>query len=98
MKATDGVLLLGGAAVSHFRIRVAQSHARDDMTPSSWSLTGILLDGTKFLSVPLDLCGDASEIAKGNGVQTCNMSDYTIRSVSQISRCFVLRVITTRYP
>ena len=76
VKATDGVLLLGGAAVSHFRIRVAQSHARHDMTPSSWSLTGILLDDTKFLSVPLDISGDASEIAKANGVQTCNMSDY----------------------
>jgi hypothetical protein len=76
VKATDGVLLLGGAAVSHFRIRVAQSHARDDMTPSSWSLAGILLDDTKFLSVPLDLYGDASEIARANGVQVCNMSDY----------------------
>ena len=59
VRAKDGVLLLGGAAISHFRIRVAQSHARDDMTPSSWSLTGILLDDTKFLSVPLELCGDA---------------------------------------
>ena len=34
VKATDGVLLLGGAAVSHFRIRVAQSHARE-----AWSGT-----------------------------------------------------------
>lgn len=76
VKATDGVLLLGGAAISHFRIRVAQSHARDDLTPSSWSLTGILLDDTKFLSVPLELCVDSSEIAKGNGIQTCNMADY----------------------
>jgi hypothetical protein len=76
VKATDGVLLLGGAAISHFRIRVAQSHARHDLTPSSWSLAGILLDATKFLSVPLDLSGDSSEIALGNGVQVCNMADY----------------------
>ena len=76
VKANDGVLLLGGAEISHFRIRVAQSHARDDLTPSSWSLTGIMLDDTKFLSVPLELCGGASEIAKGNGIQICNMSDY----------------------
>ena len=76
VKATQGLLLLGGAAVSHFRIRVAQSHARADMKPSCWSLAGILLDQKTFLSVPLELCGEASEIAAGNGVQTCNMADY----------------------
>lgn len=74
--ATDGVLLIGGAGLSHFRIRVAQSHARADLSPSCWSLVGILIDNKRFLSVPLELCGDASEIAKGNGVQTCNMADY----------------------
>lgn len=74
--AKDGVLLLGGASTSHFRIRVAQSHARADLKPSCWSLAGILYDETKFLSVPLELCGDSSEIAEGNGVQTCKMSDY----------------------
>ena len=74
--ATDGVLLLGGASIAHFRIRVAQSHARADLKPSSWSLAGILYDETYFLSVPLELCGDASAIAQGNGVQTCNMADY----------------------
>lgn len=74
--ARDGVLLLGGASISHFRIRVAQSHARADLTPSSWSLAGILLDDTKFLSVPLELQGDSADIAQGNGVQVCNMTDY----------------------
>jgi hypothetical protein len=76
VEATDGLLLLGGAAISHFRIRVAQSHARADLKPSCWSLAGLLLDGKKFLSAPLELCGDASEIATHNGVQTCNMADY----------------------
>jgi hypothetical protein len=74
--AADGLLLLGGAAISDFRIRVAQSHARADLTPSSWSLVGILVDGQTFLSVPLELCGPAGEIALGNGVQTCNLADY----------------------
>lgn len=74
--ATDGVILLGGASISHFRIRVAQSHARADLKPSCWSLAGILYGETKFMSVPLELCGDASEIAQGNGVQTCKMTDY----------------------
>src|ERR1043166_2367653 len=74
--AKDGVLLLGGAAVSHFRIRVAQSHARADLKPSCWSLVGILTDSRTFLAVPLELCGEASDIATHNGVQTCNLADY----------------------
>ena len=74
--ATDGLILLGGAAVPHFRIRVAQCHARADLKPSCWSLAGILIDNQKFLSVPLELCGDASEIAQLNGVAECSMADY----------------------
>lgn len=73
---SGGIILLGGASVSHFRIRVAQSHARADLQPSRWSLTGLLLDENTFLSVPLELCGEASEIALGNAVQTCKISDY----------------------
>lgn len=74
--ASDGLLLLGGAATSHFRIRVAQSHARADLKPSLWSLAGILTGSDSFLSTPLELCGAASEIAARNGVQTCSMADY----------------------
>src|SRR6185295_12484527 len=74
--AKDGLLLLGGASISHFRIRVAQSHARADMRPSSWSLAGILLNESSFHSVPLELCNDSSEIALGNGIQTCGITDY----------------------
>lgn len=71
-----GVLLLGGASISHFRIRVAQSHARADLKPSCWSLAGLLMGNQKFLSVPLELCGDAADLAQSNAVQTCNMADY----------------------
>jgi hypothetical protein len=74
--ASNGLLLLGGAAISHFRIRVAQSHARMDLKPSLWSLSGILTSSDSFLSVPLELCVPASEIAQRNGVQTCRMTDY----------------------
>jgi len=74
--AKDGLLLIGGASTSHFRIRVAQSHARADLKPSLWSLAGILTSNETFLSAPLELCGAASEIATRNGVQTCRMSDY----------------------
>jgi len=74
--AERGVLLLGGASVSHFRIRVAQSHARADLKPSCWSLAGLLMGNQKFLSVPLELCGDEAELAQNNAVQTCNIADY----------------------
>lgn len=74
--ATDGIILIGGNSVSHFRIRVAQSHARSDLTPSYWSLAGILQGGKTFISVPLDLRGDASEVPLKNGVQTCPITDY----------------------
>ena len=76
VKAENGIVLLGGATVSHFRIRVAQSHARADLKPSCWSLAGLLMGNQKFLSVPLELCDEASEIAQRNGVQTCSMADY----------------------
>ena len=74
--ATDGIVLLGGNSISHFRIRVAQSHARSDLTPSYWSLAGILKEGKTFISVPLDLSGDAAEVPLNNGVQTVPISDY----------------------
>jgi len=78
LSTREGALKGGehGASISHFRIRVAQSHARADMKPSSWSLAGILLNESSFLSVPLELCGDSSDIALGNGIQTCSMKDY----------------------
>lgn len=74
--AKDGVLLIGGASLTHFRIRVAQSHARADLKPSSWSLAGILVNESTFLSVPLELSGDSEDIAQGNGIQICRISDY----------------------
>ena len=74
--AKDGLLLLGGASLTHFRIRVAQSQARADLKPSSWSLVGILYDESTFLSVPLELSADSAELAQSNGIQTCKISDY----------------------
>jgi hypothetical protein len=73
---TDGILLLGGSSVTHFRIRVAQSQLRSDLLPSYWSLVGLLEDGHTFLSVPLDLRTAGSEIPSTNGVQTCQLEDY----------------------
>jgi hypothetical protein len=74
--ATDGIILLGGNSVAHFRIRVAQSHARSDLTPSYWSLAGIIQNGKTFITVPLDFGGDASEVPLRNGVQVGPITDY----------------------
>lgn len=72
----EGIILLGGSSVAHFRLRVAQSHLRRDLTPSCWSFAGILVDGETILSVPLDLTVDATEMVFLNGVQTCHIRDY----------------------
>jgi hypothetical protein len=72
----QGILLLGGTSLVDFRVRVAQSGLRSDLTPSYWSLCGLLIDadGT-FLSVPLTP-GDVSAVPATNAVQTCNLADY----------------------
>src|ERR1041385_8629260 len=74
--ASDGLILLGGASITHFRIRVAQSHARGDLKPSLWSLAGLLTGGDSFLSTPLELCDQGSQIALRNGVKRCRLEDY----------------------
>ena len=74
--ATTGIIFLGGSSLAHFRIRVAQSQLRQDLLPSFWSLCGILSGKSSFLSVPLDLGMDVSEIPQNNGVQTCQLGDY----------------------
>jgi hypothetical protein len=73
---TDGLLLIGGNSVADFRIRVAQSHLRHDLTPSYWSLVGIVSDAETFFSVPLQWKGELSEMPHSNGIQLCRMADY----------------------
>jgi hypothetical protein len=65
----DGILLLGGSSLGHFRTRVAQSHLRRDLLPSFWSLAGILRGGREVETVVLDW-PDASEIPGTNAVRT----------------------------
>lgn len=73
---TDGIILLGGTSLAHFRLRVAQAQLRNDLLPSYWSLAGILLEGERFASVPLDTLEDSSMIPITNGVQVCDLADY----------------------
>lgn len=72
----NGLLLIGGNSVADFRLRVAQSYLRHDLTPSYWSLVGILSGEETFFSVPLDWRGELSEMPRLNGIQNCNLADY----------------------
>jgi hypothetical protein len=74
--AGEGIILLGGSSLAHFRVRVAQSHLRRDLFPSFWSLTGILQGDGTFLSVPLELRGSASDVPARNAVELCRLSEY----------------------
>jgi hypothetical protein len=71
----DGILLIGGTSAVDFRIRVAQSRLRHDLTPSAWSQCGILLSGGVCATVPLDW-PDAAAVPSRNGVQIRPLADY----------------------
>src|SRR4030095_9973687 len=76
----DGTLLLvGGTDLIQLRLRVAQSHLRQDLTPSSWSHVGILREGPGGLSVSevaLDPPGGFVDMPRSNGVQTGPLARY----------------------
>lgn len=82
----DGIILIGGASLADFRIRVSQSTLRGDMLPSFWSQCGILLGDGLFASVPLDLDArskdaaatrddDVSAIPRVNAVRYCSLDE-----------------------
>lgn len=73
---TDGVLLLGGSSAADLRLRGAQASLRSDLTPSHWSLAGILVGSDAFLSVPLDTTADVSAVPPSNGIRECRVADY----------------------
>jgi hypothetical protein len=72
----SGLLLIGGASVPDFHIRVAQSHLRYNLTPSHWSIVGIMSDTDTFYSVPLQWKGELAEMPHANAIQKCSMADY----------------------
>lgn len=74
-RITEGVVLIGGAALADFRIRMAQSHVRHDMLPSFWSRAG-LLHGRRIDMVCLDGAGDVSEVPGTNGVRSVDVDAF----------------------
>lgn len=73
--ASAGIVLFGGTSIADWRLRFAQSVFRDDLTPSHWSLAGLLVDEPTFLSVPLEL-DDVAAVPPTNGIRTCVVRDY----------------------
>ncbi len=80
------ILLLGGTSLTDFRIRVAQSHVRQDMLPSFWShvaIFGSKSDKSKsdavdwnLYEVSLNPGGSFGDVPKNNGVQKGTLSQY----------------------
>lgn len=72
------IVLIGGRSASHLRARVAQSHARDDMTPSHWSHVLLALDPALQRAFHVPLCGPGhTEFPPAtNGVQEVALKEY----------------------
>ncbi|HEX9186811.1 MAG TPA: hypothetical protein VGB87_07060, partial [Vicinamibacteria bacterium] len=75
--APGDVVLLGGATLEHFRVRVAQAHVRTDLLPSRYSLAGVVgRDGRGFWTVPLGQA-DVSAVPGAGGVRYCRFADVS---------------------
>ena len=70
------VVLLGGSSLTDFRIRVAQSHARHDLTPSYWSLVGVVSGPNRFLTAPLWPLAEPHRIPLSNGIRSLALSTF----------------------
>ena len=76
------VLLLGGRSAYDFRVRVAQSHLRDDMSPSHWSHAALVdavadpLGSTSLREVALEPRDGFGMPATTNAVQTTTLDWY----------------------
>ena len=77
------LLFVGGRDNQHFRLRTAQSHARDDLTPSHWSHVALLyeLEEGNQDDMPLFEIALDPEVGFGfppecNGVQVGRLSRY----------------------
>jgi hypothetical protein len=76
---TGVVLLVGGADILHFRLRVAQSVLRSELTPSTWSHAGLLeRSGNDVVvrEVPLDPPSGFQDMPRCNGIHTVPLSRY----------------------
>jgi hypothetical protein len=76
------LLLLGGTSIYDFRLKIAQSHLRHDMTPSHWSHTALIstvhtrTGDTRLLETSLDPQEGFQMPSTYNGVQGATLDRY----------------------
>ncbi|CAN5781253.1 hypothetical protein BH23CHL7_BH23CHL7_06840 [soil metagenome] len=70
-----GILLLGGTSLADFRVRFAQAQLRSDLTPSHWSMCGLLGEDGTVQTVPLQPA-DIGEVPVTNAVRTMSVDDF----------------------
>ncbi len=70
------VVLIGGTSVADFRVRIAQAHARHDLTPSYWSLVGLIRDRDELLTATLEGWEDAATIPATNAIVTLPLARF----------------------
>jgi hypothetical protein len=70
------VVLLGGQSIMDFRLRIAQSHARHDLTPSYWSTVGIMDTRGRLVTVPLSDWPDPAAVPATNAISPVPMSTF----------------------
>lgn len=71
----EGIILLGGSSLSEVRVRFAQSQLRHDLTPSYWSLCGILSREGTIRTVPLEQ-PDVAAVPAANGLRTLDLQTF----------------------
>jgi hypothetical protein len=72
----NSVVLLGGNSLADFRVRIAQSHARHDLTPSYWSLVGVVHGRDRLLTAPLWPLSPPDQMPVTNGVRSLWLRDF----------------------
>jgi hypothetical protein len=72
----NSVVLLGGSSLADFRVRIAQSHARHDLTPSYWSLVGVVHGRDRLLTAPLWPLSPPERMPVTNGIRSLPLRDF----------------------
>ena len=75
LEQKSGIVLLGGTSLVDFRLRVAQSQLRSDLTPSYWSLAGLIRPDGTIRCVPLQPA-NISDVPRTNAVRTLAIADF----------------------
>jgi len=70
------VVLLGGQSLADFRVRVAQSPTRHDLTPSYWSLVGVVDAGGRILTAPLWPLQTPDRVPVTNGIRSLELAEF----------------------